>query len=232
MKLKKSFLIISVLLSTSLLSQSADSVKNEAPYSRKHKWALQFQAGYNFQIQAFNGLTVTLKYHFNEKSALRFGAGYFGQTNDGQIELNNVFEDNYYDEIDYQYQFNGVIDYIYYVNPFSRFSIFWGTGPSVKYNYGYDEYPVSNGDLIHIYKTKEWAVGLNAVLGAEWIPVSDFSVFAEYEAAGYYGKTRYLTAEVSKKGCTIEKYIRSTEKWEFIGNRALLGISVYFDKLF
>lgn len=232
MKLKKSFLIISVLLSTSLLSQSADSLKNETAFSRKHKWALQFQAGYNLQIQAFNGMTVSLKYHFSEKTALRFGAGYYGRTNDGQVEHKNVFEDNYSDEINYQYQFNGAIDYIYYVNPFSRFNIFWGIGPSGKYSYGYDEYPVSDEELIHVYENKEWAVGLNAVLGAEWIPVSDFSLFAEYNAVGYYGKTRGLAKEVSKEGCYIEKYIHSSEKWEFNGNRALLGISVYFDKLF
>jgi opacity protein-like surface antigen len=228
-----SFILASFIFSISIFSQSADSSSLQKNFSRKNKWALQFQAGYNLQVQAFNGMTISLKYHISEKSAFRLGAGYYGQIENDNIEHYEYSENHFYSQQYYNYQFTGVINYIYYINPFSRFNVYWGIGPAVKYNYNYDESP--SGSLegyTNIYERTQWSAGLSGVLGVEWLPVPDFSLFAEYEAAGFYGKSRTASKLIRPQGCYVEKTESKGEEWSFEGNRALLGISVYFSRLF
>lgn len=233
MKLKKSFLIISVLLSTSLLSQSADSVKNETAFSRKHKWALQFEVGYDFKVNAFNELSFSLKYHLSEKSALRFGVGFYGQKRDENDEQDFIYEFNSFDTKYYNYRLNFVCNYIYYINPHSKFSLYWGLGPTGGFTYYYSEHPnSSNSDNTDKYCSNLWSVGLNGVLGIEWLPVFDFSLFAEYEAEGLYSKSHFYNMVVTKQDHYIEKKEGSYKKLSFESGRALMGISVYFDRLF
>jgi len=233
MKQIKSFLIISILLSTSLLAQSADSVKNQTAFSRKHKWALQFQAGYNFQVQAFNGLSFSLKYHLSDKSAFRFGAGYLGDIRNEKEDEYEYCSSNSYNYEYYNYRLNLVFNYIYCVNPYSRFNLYWGIGPTGGYTYNYHKGPSSNNrDLTDTYCRNFWSIGLNGVLGVEWFPIPDFSLFAEYEATGLYSYSHYTQMLVNQQNRYTEKDEGNYKEWSFEANRALLGISVYFDSLF
>ena len=164
---------------------------------------------------------------------MRLGVGYYGEIRNENDKHDEIYENTSFDSKYYNYRLNCVCNFIYYINPFSRFDIFWGLGPEGRFSYNYHENPkIDNSDYTDKYCSNSWAIGLNGVLGAEWMPVSDFSVFAEYEATGLYGKSHYTSMVVTKQNYYTEKNEGNYEEWSFEGNRALLGISVYFDKLF
>ena len=65
--------ILTVLLIVYFIFSNAypqDSTQNSLKQS---KFALQFQIGSNFNLQSFQGTTLSCKYHIFDKSALRAG---------------------------------------------------------------------------------------------------------------------------------------------------------------
>ncbi len=64
-------LLFVVTFSTALFAQDA---KDEKDYSAH---GIQFQIGENFQLQSFEGLTLSYLYRVNKNYYLRFGIGTF-----------------------------------------------------------------------------------------------------------------------------------------------------------
>lgn len=225
--------MILIFLSLTSFSQNTDTSKNSSEYSRNKKWAIQFEVGYDFKITSFNALLFSLKYHVSDRSAFRLGIGYNGYTESGKIENDEICTFHSYDTKNTNYNIVLVSNYIYYVKAYSRFNIFWGAGPTARYSYSCDEFPDGGSeDLMRGYEDKSWAAGINGIFGIEWMPFSDFSLFAEYEASGYYGKSYYMFQLFDKNYQYHEKDTEDSEFWRFEGNYARLGLSVYFDRLF
>jgi len=227
------FIISMTLLSASLFSQQTDSLRNQPEILKKNKWAVQFGVGYDFQIGSFKGLMFSLKYNLSKYSALRFGADYTGRGDKEKYEEDDLFTKNSYDLSEDYHQATIECSYIFYTNSSSRFNLYWGIGPAGRFGYIYDEgqdYQINK--YIRTHERISWAAGLNALLGVEWFPISDISLFAEYEVTGLYGRTYDTHYLLNEKRLYVEKYKENSEYWSFDGNNARLGISVYFDKLF
>ena len=212
-----------LLLSISLTyTQSIDSSGIEKNSLEKHSWSLQFAAGSNLSIQSFDGLMFSLKYHFTNKSAIRFGIGVLinshnsvQQTPIGSVPLKNDNEN-----------ISFVASYLIYPKP-GKFNFYFGIGPRFGYNHNLEQ-GINYDDSLNnkdINETRSWSVGLQFNFGLEWFPTKYFSLFAEYIAYGTYGKTN----TIYKYGDIPQDDENTSEtNWYFNGTTARLGLSVYF----
>ncbi len=218
-----------------VFSQTIDSSNLKPKNSlTKGSWSVQFQVGWNLQIQAFEGLAISLKRHFSKKTAVRFGLGlgfrgtdddvdvnaggpYYGDTNIVQTTLNQRY---------YSVVITG--SYLIYPNPDANINLYFGFGPRGRYSYRKDEYSYYNDGEIRSYVDKGWSAGINGVFGCEWFPVHYLSFFAEYSAYAQYiqndgSQTQY---DINRK--VLQTYNDNSKGFEFVGNSAKLGLSLYF----
>ena len=73
--LKFNFLTLSILIlifSTTIFSQQADSSKQKDSPLHAGSWSMQFSYS-RLSFGSFKGGNISAKYHFTDKSALRFG---------------------------------------------------------------------------------------------------------------------------------------------------------------
>ncbi len=81
---RSALLFLAVVLSfSSVLAQTPDSTKPVRPNALKAgAWALQFQITQDFTLNAFQGLLLSAKNHFTNRSAIRFGVGFSATSSD------------------------------------------------------------------------------------------------------------------------------------------------------
>jgi len=228
--MKKRILILAFLfISINTFSQTADSVK-QINSLQKGSWAVQFEIGSDFKLSSFEGVMVSLKYHLSPKFALRFGAGFNGRNNQQIYEYREHYYgytgsepvSNFYDNVFFN------INCLYYIKHDSKINVFFGLGPRAGYITDYSEHFYLDG-YKEILDIESWAVGLNGLFGCEWFPVSYLSLFGEYSAYGTFGKTiRKDWVYENSTGYRVEYYNRYSDDYEFRGNIAKLGISIYF----
>lgn len=226
---KRIHILAFLIISINIFSQQIDTIK-PVNSLQKGSWSVQFEIGSDFTLQSFGDVLVSLKYHLSPKIALRFGVGY-----------NATLYDREHEYYKYYYEINskGVTasnsnnifitgNFIYYLKHDSKVNIFCGIGPRASYDDIYNEYWYYDG-YKDIMDNESWAVGLNAVFGCEWFPVSYLSFLAEYSAYGTYGKSirKNWLYEISTQ-YRIEYNNSYSKGYEFRGNMARLGLSVYF----
>jgi hypothetical protein len=206
----------------SVNAQQIDSTKNSL---QKHSWSLQFAIGSDFRLQSFQGLMVSLKYHFTVRSAVRFGIGFSGEQNIGHIT--NEYVNNSL------YNYNNariytVCSYLLYFKPKSIINLYFGIGPRFSYSHSYSmqDYTDPNSGRSKS-ESNAWRAGIQGTFGAEWFPANFISIFAEYLAYGVYGKTKYTNSGNYPDGTPFYES-DNTENWEFNGTTAMMGLSVYF----
>lgn len=199
----------------------------------KGSWSMLFQVDVNLQVVSFEGLTVSLKRHLSKKTAVRFGVGlgfratddevdvntggpYYGDTNIVQATLNQRY---------YSFLISG--NYLIYPKPDANINLYFGFGPRGRYTYSKREYSYDAGE-IGSYVDKGWSAGVNGVFGCEWFPVHYLSFIAEYSAYAQYVQNdgSHTMYDITRK--VLSRYNRSFKGFEFVGNTAKLGLSLYF----
>jgi hypothetical protein len=191
---------------------------------------LQFEVSNDFKLTSFDGVIVSLKYHFSPKFAVRFGAGVNASSNDLNVEFKDYYSGytGFEPVNDWSHEFIFNSNFLFYPKPNKLFKIFFGIGPRASYMNSNDERIYVDG--YKGYRESEmWTIGLNGVIGAEWFPLKFLSLFGEYSVYGTYGKStlkNYVRNNLT--GEIVEYYNQYSDNFQFRGNIARLGISVYF----
>lgn len=199
----------------------------------KGSWSVQFQVGWNLQIQAFEGLAISLKRHLSKKTAVRFGVGlgFRGTNDDVGIDVGGPYygDTNVVETTLNQRYYNVVItgNYLIYPKPDANINLYFGLGPRVKYTYRKDEYSYDVGE-IRSNVDKGWSAGINGVFGCEWFPVHYLSFFAEYSAYAQYIQNEGTLTVYDTNRKVLHTYNENSKGFEFVGNTAKLGLSLYF----
>lgn len=188
-------------------------------------WAIQFEVGFDFKLQAFEDYTVSLKKHLSNKTALRLNMLF--QNTNANTDLIESDPGDTLDTYDNVHDVNTTVslNLMSYITPHSNIKAYWGTGPVGGYVFRKRE--SDNGSTFRFEKSTEWFIGLEGLLGAEWFPMDNLSFFAEYNARLFYGKedretnSRNASGENSNRKTTIDNS-------GFSGDNAKLGIAVYF----
>ncbi|HEY3249837.1 MAG TPA: hypothetical protein VGK25_01835 [Ignavibacteria bacterium] len=222
-------LFLIALLTMNCFSQAKDTL-NSRNSLEKGKWAVQFEVGNDFKLSSFDGVIISLKYSLSSKFAVRFGAGVNASNSDQTLD----FKDYYYGYTgsesfnDNSKEVTFISNILFYPNPRSLLNIFFGIGPRASYLDRNDERIYIDGYKGY-RKINSWALGLNGVFGCEWFPLKFLSLFGEYSVYGTYGKTtdEDYVREIST-GEIVEYYYLYSDNFQFRGNIARLGLSLYF----
>lgn len=196
----------------SLAAPPAPCRAEHTPGTVEGAWALQFRIGNNFSLSSFSGSLLSVQHQYSTNSALRFGL----TTDMRSLDL----EDRYVsgDTIDVtttgdqkDRSFGVVFQYLRYSTPGKRISMYWAAGPEVEYRK--NSFPSSS--------QKSGFVGARGSLGAEWSPISEVGLHAEYGLRGGYLYTRFSASGTGQR--TARR-----EGWEVASQGVWFGLSAYF----
>ncbi len=222
-------LLITFFLIINCFAQHKDTLSEPNPL-KSHRWSVQFEVGNDFRLSSFDGVIVSLKYHFSPRFAIRFGAGLNISNSDQTLKFRD-----YYSGLTGRESYNDnskdiliTANVLFYPNPDGVLKIFFGAGPRATYRYVNDERIYLDGYKGHI-NIKDWSAGISGVMGCEWFPMNFISLFGEYSVYATFGKTEsneYVTE--NSTGYAVEYFFRNSENFIFRGNIARLGASFYF----
>jgi hypothetical protein len=115
--------------------------------------------------------------------------------------------------------------YLNYCYNRNNFYLYYGFGPLLseqfqyntnnqKYN-PYDSLP----DRTNSNRSNSFGIGVNGILGIEWIFSKHFSLFTEYNMNVNYYYNKLITIQSGSE--------RRTHTWSISDNNAILGLSIY-----
>ncbi len=192
------------------------------------KWSLVFEVGTIFggnYGSNYKSFLLTGKYHLDKSNAVRLFIGTYGNKSDGEVSGISSYS-NMIENSTKNFDLEGGLQYVRYLNADSKVKVYFCFGPYVKYNYHY-----SYGEEMNVYEYDEriddtWGIGCSASLGAEYFILDNISLVGEYSANGTIGKSQSTFNYLSVNGF---HYVRiDTDKSEFEFNKMRLGFSVYF----
>lgn len=241
--MKKTLLLTILFFITSAATSFAQTDHSEGQYLSDSSRALQFQIGSNFTLNSFQGSTISFKYHLSRTSAFRAGlsidlSSTDGEGNSGSFISDTVssIADQNSDMSSYMVQFR--TQYIYNINPGSKFLLYTGAGPL----FGYDK---SQGKSETEYQYPRQApiksisdqkrtmgyAGISGLMGVEWFASSGISLSAEYGLDIRYFWTKQeqtqQNLQINSSKVRNTTSIKSTG-WEIYGNFVKFGLTVYF----
>jgi len=222
------FMVSSILVAQE--AERSNSLKEGA-------WAAQFQITGNFTLSSFQGTALSIKRHYTEHTALRFGIG-FGistNTNDNDRSFSPVDTVGSTQSSDENSQnFDVRTQILYYPSPGSDVNFFFGAGPQVRYgrlNSESESMNSSSGSTTFSKNVREftrWGIGLGGVFGVEWFATKSLSLHAEYSSSLEYvwsQSTQKLQSSTSSQSAAYE----DTNKQFFISPAYVrFGLSAYF----
>jgi len=235
----KSF--IACLMLTCLVAGAAfaDAPANPlAPGAR----AIQFQIGDNFELKAFDGMSVSFKRHSSAESAWRLGVMLDLEIDDADSELSNVYSEALIVE-SHVVDSNGQslrVDLLQlrYPSPERNVCWYWGVGPRLRYSRYEEETTTVRGSQATSDEQfsreygHSWSVGALGVGGVEWFVSGDVSLHAEYAASLEYGASTRELDEWRGEDGGLPTYHRAVSQtgtgWDFGGTQAIFGASLYF----
>lgn len=235
----KSF--IACLMLTCLVAGAAfaDAPANPlAPGAR----AIQFQIGDNFELKAFDGMSVSFKRHGSAESAWRLGVMLDLEIDDEDMEGGATDSDDLRIEsqvVDSNGQSLRVdLLQLRYPSPERNVCWYWGVGPRLRFSRFEEEITSVSGappELTEHFSRMyghSWGVGALGVGGVEWFVAGDVSLHAEYAASLEYGATTQEFDLWRGEDGELPTYHRTTSStgngWDFGGTRAIFGASLYF----
>ena len=204
--------------------------------------AIQFQIGDNFELKAFDGMSVSFKRHSSAESAWRLGVMLDLEIDDTDEELSSTYTDALIVE-SRVVEANGQslrVDLLQlrYPSPERNVCWYWGVGPRLRYSRYEEELayvsgiqPAMEEQFIREYG-HSWSVGALGVGGVEWFVAGDVSLHAEYAASLEYGATTQEYDLWRGQEGELPTYHRATSRtgtgWDFGGTQAIFGASLYF----
>jgi hypothetical protein len=217
------------ILIINIFPQQKDTINNTDAINNT-KWSVQFQVGNDFTLQSFDGLIISLKYHFTPKFAVRLGTGANFRTSDNELDYRGYYYNEY---VKATYEQNStdfalISNFLYYPRPAAFLKVFFGAGPRAGYT-------CSSGERLYLdgykaeYDNWSWSAGVNAVFGCEWFPMKSLGLFGEYSVYALYSeaKVKEYIYEIKTRN-PAEYYYRTSKEIQFRGNIARLGASFYF----
>ena len=233
-----SYLVLSltiIIFTTSIIAQSDTTTQNTS--LKKGSWSLQFRYNNKLGFESFKGGNISAKYHFTDKSALRFGVNLNSQNN----SINAAFDTG---SDKYQYledrdlnmiNISIITDYVYYISTKNKFNLFLSGG--TIFGVGYSKENRSNGSSIidSTYnisdnKANSWSAGINLSFGVEWFVNHNFSIHGEYQTQLLYQYVHHTyTSSFPKRNLDSVLTGNSIQKsFSLSPANVLIGVSLYF----
>ena len=190
------------------------------------KFALQFQINRDFQLSDFQGSTLSGKYHFSARDAVRLGitlelsdAEFEASSN--QIDTINVSTSNF-DNSSFGITIN--TQYIRYIKGTDDIAFFIGGGPFITYSTTTSNGEIREEDPVEKYKRSDdfYSLGVDLLLGIEWWFHKYMSLSAEYGMKFMYRSRESIVEQGVLRRETTDNYFRIT------ANSINFGITVYF----
>lgn len=209
--------IFIIIISASIYSLSnTDSTISYRPL----KHSVQLQINDLIDISSLNNTIICYKRLFNSKHAVRIGIN----INGSKIEDVDTMLDSAGLYIKMRDETASIALYPTYINYcYKKNSLFmyYGLGARLNYRYYQSDKKYSETPGFNDYrKSKDYGIGLNGLLGIEWIFNRYFSLFTEYNVILNYQYS------ISRSNQSESKQIRKA--WIVSYNNPILGVSVYF----
>lgn len=200
---------------------------------RPGSWSLQFGIERNLKLGDFDGLLISCKRHYSQKSALRFGVTLSASVRDEDGDYLSVSAFSY--DLDATFlRMDIAVSYIVYPRPRDKLNLFLGLGPEIglqttksdetRFRTGITGDHVKQMDE---RTSKEFYIGARAILGVEWFAMPDVSLTAEYRMSllcSYEEEDR----EYGNEPDAIHEQHIVRRGFALESNSVLFGLSVYF----
>ncbi len=141
-----------------------------------------------FRFNDFQGASVSFKYHFTNKSALRVGVGLSTDKYQTDYFVDDAEADTLFSQSDddgSRYYFRLYTQYLIYPNIHNEIKMYFGAGPSFTWSRRLSDKTYWNRDSAkvmprykHDYSTK--SIALDFVFGAEWFFKKNMSLLLDY----------------------------------------------------
>lgn len=192
-------LFIIVVFASTTSAQDDDSVKINSLV--EGSWSLQFQIGENFSFRGFDGLFLA-KYHPSQDYAFRGGFSLSAERNEISIT----------EQVDKNWNFTIVFQYIRYLSPGSDLSLYGGIGPSFSLGY------FSASSFSTTSKSSSWKAGVRGNIGVEWFVKHNIGLLAEHIGLLEYQRSVFESSTTR----------REQKRVAVVYSSARLGVSLYF----
>jgi opacity protein-like surface antigen len=204
--------------------------------------AIQFQIGDNFEVKAFDGMSVSFKRHSSAEAAWRLGVMLDFTIDDLDAETGFVEQDDVLvssNDIDSNGQSLRVdLLRLRYPSPGKDVCWYWGVGPRARFSRFEEEamsvHGVQPGTETQLTREEShtWSVGALGVGGVEWFVADGVSLHAEYAASLEYGaatrESESWRGEDGEPPTTHGASNNASHGWDFGGTQAIFGASLYF----
>ncbi len=226
-------LLVSLLIAATTYAENASTTGGLQKNSLvKGAWALQFEISGNFDLQSFQGSTISLKKHTSDGSAWRIGL-------DLRINLDDRERTSERDgEVLSQYDYGTnaesislILQRVFYPSPMASVNLFWGFGPKAgfsHYNYTREVEAIINKSGDEVF---QWSVGFSGVIGIEWFPMKSISLLAEYGSVLQYEWTeskRKTLITRPGEGTVLSVDKDKVKAFSLTSSSVKFGLSVYF----
>lgn len=221
LKIYFAFLFTSLIFVTTGFSQSTSYLD-----SLDGKFALQFQINENFRLSDFQGTTLSGKYHFSTRDAVRLGFSLSLSDSDGEVSSNalDTINVNTYKIDNSSFGITVNTQYIRYIKGTDDISFFVGGGPFINYSTSTSNGEIREKQPVEKYKSTRYtyALGIDLLLGVEWWFHKYMSLSAEYGMKFMYSSRETINEIGVVRREQSEKFFRIT------ANSINFGITVYF----
>ncbi|MBD3218641.1 MAG: hypothetical protein GF310_10220 [candidate division Zixibacteria bacterium] len=190
-RLKKSviaalLLVFGILTGTISGQNDMQTTQDQQPGPQlEHTWSFQAGISEYFTLRNFDMVSLSVKRHFSNKSALRLGTWInFWARETSQSEIKNWDGTNADTEIENRYYFAALsLQYITYLSSGKDVKCYLGIGPRIRFEYWKTTYESKSDALTRLGgDSGEIFAGLQSNLGAEYFFTDNISLIAEYGA--------------------------------------------------
>ncbi|UCE66034.1 MAG: hypothetical protein JSU85_14465 [Candidatus Zixiibacteriota bacterium] len=195
--------------------------------------ALQFRITNNFVLTDFQGVALSGKKHISKNSAIRLGANLYTEFSTEDEDRRIFSSDTTIASSDAENSAQMLIlemQYIRYASIERRIKLFWGAGPSLRFNREIietDYYDGFNNISRRLRdENKSWGTGATGVIGVEWFATSDISFHTEYILSIMYEWQKIRDDDAS--GTNFVSISSEETGIQVYASNVRFGLSLYF----
>lgn len=225
--------VLAIFVFLFLLSPLSSYAQKDSVQFAFPRFSFQLRVVDLFQFGDFQGASVSFKYHFGDKSALRVGVGIATDTRQStfstlQVETDSISALN--KRGGNSKNFVIFTQYIIYPNPDDDIKFYFGAGPFGSWRVNTldrSDLDDSTGVVKLTQKDKidYKSVGLDFVVGVEWFFMKSMSLLADYNfSIEYYEST--LTTTKYLNDSTLKRTSKSSLTQVGTGT-VKVGLSIY-----
>ncbi|HOP06984.1 MAG TPA: hypothetical protein PLF13_06800 [candidate division Zixibacteria bacterium] len=225
-----------LLLISFMTISSAFSQVDSSDSRRAGDWALQFQLADDFDIQSFQGTTISLKKFHGINQATRLGLTLSGRyldsdgvtVEDDTLTATGTNESN-------NFEIGLRLQRLWYRSTADVTSFYFGLGPDISfYRSKTNSVTVNSDGRIRDSRNlvRRWGMGASMVAGVEWFVHRAVSISAEYNLLALYShekqETDYTIYGDDGSVQDISESDSSSDSFTLDNAEALIGLSFFF----